>query len=73
MRVQTPLIILLGLCTIAHAQPDKQVMARARIEAERPNKWAVIVGVNAYDDGEIRDLTCSVADAPASRPAMCCC
>ncbi len=65
MKRRTSVIALLGLCAVAWAQPGKQVIARARITAERPNKWAIIVGVNAYDDEAIRDLTCSVADARA--------
>jgi len=55
------------LSATAVAQPDKGVMVRARerIEAERPHKRAVIVGVNDYDNEEILDLNYSVADARA--------
>jgi hypothetical protein len=32
-------------------------------EFDRGDKWAVVVGINEYDDPDIRDLKCCVADA----------
>ncbi len=72
MKLYAPLIAFLGLCAVGWAQPEKQVIARARerIEAKRSHKWAVIIGVNDYDDDRIQDLTCSVADAESVRAAL---
>ncbi len=69
MRPRRVAFMLAGLAALlvacANAQPEKQVVARARerIEAERPHKWALIVGVNRYEDDDIQNLSCSVADA----------
>ncbi len=61
--------ILLCMSIVAFAVADDaksvQVRARARIESERPRKWAMVVGVNDYRHGDIIDLNYAVADAKA--------
>ncbi len=66
-RVIWSVVAFISVIALAYADDVKsvQVRARERIEAERPHKWAVIIGVNNYEDEHIRDLTCAVADARA--------
>jgi len=68
MSVRTSLaIVLIGICVVAGAQTERavEVRARERIEAERPHKWALIIGINDYESEDIGDLNYAVADARA--------
>ena len=56
--------ILLAAAATLCAQPEN-VQARERIEAERAQKWALVVGINRYDSEDIRALRYAVADARA--------
>ncbi len=71
-RVIWLVVAAISVIATGHADDVKsvQVRARERIESERPHKWAVIIGVNNYEDDHIRDLTCAVADARAMQSAL---
>jgi len=60
-------ILLVGIRVVAGAQPERavRVPVSERIEAERAHKWALVIGINAYESEDIRDLNYAVADAEA--------
>ncbi len=66
-RIIWSVLIVISVIGLAHADDTRsvQVRARQRIAAERPHKWALVIGVNDYASEEIVDLRYAVADARA--------
>lgn len=64
-------VLIAGMCAVpALAQPQTRGIAETANEPAQGRKYAVIVGIDAYQDEGIGDLNCAAQDATAIHRAL---